>query len=318
MANTVNILSFNNTFGDLVAQQNKAAVEINNISANNYTKESGTLFLSGTGTALSVANSTVMNVAIISGATSLLGDVTSTANAYFNGVGYALNVANNAIIAKTLITDNFTANTLTRTATIIASGTAYVNSITANTIIRSQTLNATGATFTDAIVANTIISAPIFIGSTSGTFNNITSNNAVFTQSVTASGTVSAVTGAFSGTITGQAALSSVSTAVTPSTNTSNTQIATTAFVQNTLNSGNTFNISVPNGVVTTGSYSDPSWITSIAGSKVTGNISGSAALNPLINPASGQKDGDIQVIGTNIYIWAAGAYRQIYPAIYT
>lgn len=31
------------------------------------------------------------------------------------------------------------------------------------------------------------------------------------------------------------------------------------------------------NGVVTTGSYSDPSWITSLAGSKISGNISGNA-----------------------------------------
>ena len=34
----------------------------------------------------------------------------------------------------------------------------------------------------------------------------------------------------------------------------------------------------VTNGVVTTGSYSDPSWITGLAGSKVSGNISGNAA----------------------------------------
>jgi hypothetical protein len=32
------------------------------------------------------------------------------------------------------------------------------------------------------------------------------------------------------------------------------------------------------NGVVTTGSYADPSWLTSLAGSKVTGNIGGNAA----------------------------------------
>jgi hypothetical protein len=35
---------------------------------------------------------------------------------------------------------------------------------------------------------------------------------------------------------------------------------------------------SVPNGVVTTASYSDPTWISSLAGSKITGNISGNAA----------------------------------------
>jgi len=34
----------------------------------------------------------------------------------------------------------------------------------------------------------------------------------------------------------------------------------------------------VTNGVYTTGSYADPTWITSLAGSKISGNISGSAA----------------------------------------
>lgn len=34
----------------------------------------------------------------------------------------------------------------------------------------------------------------------------------------------------------------------------------------------------VTNGVVTTGSYADPTWITSLSGSKVSGNISGNAA----------------------------------------
>ena len=33
----------------------------------------------------------------------------------------------------------------------------------------------------------------------------------------------------------------------------------------------------VTNGVYTSGSYADPSWITSISGSKVSGNISGNA-----------------------------------------
>ena len=275
MANTVNILSYTNTFGDLLAQQNKAAVELNNLGANNYIKGTGTLYLSGSGTGLSVSNTTVMNVAIISGTTSLLGDITSTANAYFNGIGYGLNVANNAIIAKTLITDNFTANTLVRTSTIIASGTAYVSGITANTVIRSQTLNATGATYTDAVVANTIISAPIFNGSTSGIFNNITSNNTVYTVSVSASGTVAAAT--LTGAYTGQVALTGNSTSPTVDTNASNTAVATTAFVKNVLASGNTFGIAVTNGVVTSGSYSNPSWITALAGSKITGDITGNA-----------------------------------------
>jgi hypothetical protein len=37
-----------------------------------------------------------------------------------------------------------------------------------------------------------------------------------------------------------------------------------------------------------------------------------------LINPGSGQKDGDILVSGSTIYIWAAGGWRQVFPAIYS
>jgi hypothetical protein len=247
MANTVTILSYTNTFGDLLAQQNKAAVEINNISANNYTKETGTLYLAGSGTGLSVTNTAILGTGIVSGTLSLLGDVTTTASAYINGIGYALNVANNAIIAKTLITDNFTANTLVRTATINASGAAFVNGITANTIIRSQTLNATGAAYSDSLTANTVVFAPIINSSTTGFFNNIIANNSLTSANITTNDLT--VTGTFttptitSGSFTGQATLTGTSTAPTTNTNAANTQIATTAWVKNVLNSGNSFNI---------------------------------------------------------------------------
>jgi hypothetical protein len=72
-------------------------------------------------------------------------------------------------------------------------------------------------------------------------------------------------------------------TSVTPTTFTSNTQISTTAFVHNLANSGVTFSHSVTgnagtvtNGVYTNGSYSNPSWITGLAGSKISGDITAS------------------------------------------
>ena len=78
-------------------------------------------------------------------------------------------------------------------------------------------------------------------------------------------------------------ALTGIATSVTPSTNTSNTQIATTAFVKNALNNSNTYTMSisgnagtVTDGVYTSGSYSNPSWITSIANTKITGVITAS------------------------------------------
>ena len=70
---------------------------------------------------------------------------------------------------------------------------------------------------------------------------------------------------------------------LTTNANTSNTLFATTQFVKNVLNqtsaiSGVTYAISttgnagtVTNGVYTTGSYANPSWITSLANAKITG-----------------------------------------------
>jgi hypothetical protein len=55
--------------------------------------------------------------------------------------------------------------------------------------------------------------------------------------------------------------------------------IAGTKTFSNTITGSITGNAgTATNGVVTTGSYADPSWITSLAGSKVSGDISGNAA----------------------------------------
>ena len=66
--------------------------------------------------------------------------------------------------------------------------------------------------------------------------------------------------------------------ATTMATSTSNTALATTAYVQNLTNNSGTLttNITgnsgtVTNGVYVNGSYADPSWITSLANTKITG-----------------------------------------------
>jgi hypothetical protein len=268
MANTVNILSYTNTFGDLLAQQNKIAVEINNIGANNYTKNTGTLYLAGSGTGLSVSNTAVMNVVTIAGTTTVLGDVNfNSANLYLNGTGFGLNVLNNALVQKNLVTDNFTANTLIRTTTINATGVTYVNSLVANTGIRTSGPMVTAGypTYTDSVQANTIVSAPIINGTSSGIFNVLTSNSSITTVNGYGSGSISAqyINGVTRGyftdltanntittpnlivtnNVTGQAVLTGNSTYVTLNVNTSNTAIATTQWVKNVLNSGNTFNM---------------------------------------------------------------------------
>lgn len=85
------------------------------------------------------------------------------------------------------------------------------------------------------------------------------------------------------GQITQQAAINALAGAVTsgyyPRGNGTNVVMsAIQAADVPTLNQDTTGNAgTVTNGVYTTGSYSDPTWITALAGSKITGNISGSA-----------------------------------------
>jgi hypothetical protein len=264
MANTVNILSYNNTFGDLVAQQNLVASELNNLGANNYTKNTGTLYLTGLGTGLSVTNTAILGTAVVSNTTTAFGDITASANVFINGLDYAFQVKNDAIVAKTLITNQVIANTIVRTDNSLA------NNITANNIVRSYVINATGSTYTDSLQANTVITSPKINGTTLGIFQALTSNTSISTASILASGAISSgsistssisatgltvtggtitVTGGtittptISGALTGQATLTGISTAPTGESNTSNTQIATTAWVKNVLNSGNTFNL---------------------------------------------------------------------------
>lgn len=74
--------------------------------------------------------------------------------------------------------------------------------------------------------------------------------------------------GQFTGIVTG----------ITLSSTVSNTAFATTQFVKDVVNSGNTFTMSVSgnagtvtNGVYTNGSYANPSFITSLANAKITG-----------------------------------------------
>jgi hypothetical protein len=137
MANTIPILSFTNTFGDLLTQQNRQAVELNNLAANNYTKDTGTLFLDGTGTGLSVTAAALLGSGVVSGTLSVGGDISAVSNVFINGAGNALEVANNTLLRGSLITNGITANTLIRANTFNAAGNVFANDISSNNITES-------------------------------------------------------------------------------------------------------------------------------------------------------------------------------------
>ena len=80
--------------------------------------------------------------------------------------------------------------------------------------------------------------------------------------------------------LSGSSTFTTVATGITVTAGTSNTAFATTAYVQNLANNSGTLTTSitgnagtVTNGVVTSGSYSNPSWITGLANTKITGTF---------------------------------------------
>lgn len=181
MANTVSVLNYTNTFGDLLTQQNIAAKELNNLGANNYTKDSGTLFLNGIGTGLSVTNTAAFGVGVVSSTLSVGGDTTLLANVFLSGSGFSLQVANNVIINKQLIADTVTANTLLNSASINNTGTAFVNNLTSNNVVLSPVVNATNASFVNNLRSNNTVSAPFINATTRGIFEDVTANNQITT-----------------------------------------------------------------------------------------------------------------------------------------
>ena len=211
MANTVPVLSFTNTFGDLLAQQNRAAIELNNLGANNYTKDSGTLFLNGAGTGLAVTAAALLGSGIISSTLSVGQDITALSNVFINGSGFALDVANNANIRQNTITNNLTANNIIRANTFNAAGNVFARDISANNLIRTTTLNAQGNVFvnnlqsngaifgasanivgrviTNSLVSNTSIDGSTLIISNLSTTNDLTTNNIIRTTTLNVSDT---------------------------------------------------------------------------------------------------------------------------------
>jgi hypothetical protein len=126
-------------------------------------------------------------------------------------------------------------------------------------------------------------------------------------------------------------ALAGTPTAPTAAPGTNTTQVATTAFVLAnggggggggpitsvfgrtgtvTATTGDYTAAQVTSAASTAGSYSNPAWITSLDGSKVTGNIGGNAAgvtggVNALLPSQAGQSGKQLQTNGTSV-LWAA------------
>ena len=119
MANTVSSLSYANTFGDWVVTTNSLVRENNTLAANNYTKNTGTLFLSDPSLGLQVANNAIIG-----------GQLQSTGIGSSATIQNSLTVGGNTSLANTTVT-----GLLSVSGTLSVNGNTvdpvYINSINA-------------------------------------------------------------------------------------------------------------------------------------------------------------------------------------------
>jgi hypothetical protein len=210
MANTVSIISYGNTFGELVTVQNALARENNALAANNYTKDTGTLFLNDPGLGLQVAN----NVIIEGGLDASYGNfetnlrvqnqlyltntsigLTNYGQANVYGLLFA-NASGNSIVATNNITvggNTFITGNVYSSNNIFVSGRASIGGSTvitgsvnvANTLLVTQNSYVQGITVTNKLVANTTTQTPtaivtdlLDVSTGLGQFNSVASNTA--------------------------------------------------------------------------------------------------------------------------------------------
>ena len=164
MANTVSILSYANTFGDWVVTTNGLARENNNLAANNYIKNTGTLFLNDPSLGLQVANNAIIG-----------GQLQST------GIGSGATIQNNLSVGgNTTLANTTVTGLLTVTGTLNVNGNTldpvYINSVNAlqNTQIAAVNSYAASA-FGVANTAGTTAAAALTLATTDST--NITAVN---------------------------------------------------------------------------------------------------------------------------------------------
>ena len=225
-----------------------------------------------------------------------IGDVTSGANNYFY-----------RILTAQQLTDSLSDNSSLNVATSKAANTLQVALVSANTSMKSYVDNINTAQNTNITTANNAAwagyarantSSNTFVGTSGSASPSIGIISFNSTNGITINGTSNVLTISTSqnlqtnGTPTfATVSLSSPSTAPTPATNTSNTQIATTAFVQNQLNNGNTYTLTstVTNSVTVVNDSSTnatmyPVWVVANSGN----NALRTSSANYYFNPSTG------------------------------
>jgi len=193
MANTVNILGFANTFGDWIVATNADSNEINSIGKYDWTKDSGSLILNGTGTSLSVGNNaTISGLLQVTGTSSSAtidnnltvgkqvyftntsqslvasGSITSNGTIYATNTGTSLSVSNNSTLGGTLSVSGTT--TISNTINVLGAATLQ-NSLTVGAGAGiTGNVSITGNTYTSFLTSNNRINAGQLTVTSNGNF----------------------------------------------------------------------------------------------------------------------------------------------------
>ena len=160
MANTVSLLTYDNTFADWVITTNYLAQENNNLAVNDYTKSTGTLFLNDTSkTGLVVANNATvggqLQVQGVGSSAYVQNNLRVDKQAYFQNTSLSLTTSGQANIGGPLLalssgTGLHVSNNATITNNVIVSNSITVsnniivsNNLTSSNIIKniSKTIN---------------------------------------------------------------------------------------------------------------------------------------------------------------------------------
>lgn len=213
MANTVSIISYANTFGDLVTTLNAVSKENNDLAANNYIKPTGTLYLNEPTLGLQVANNAVVQGGLqVQGIgsygyiqnnlrvdqqvyfTNTTLGLTNSGQANIGGPLLALATANSIIASNNITVGGntfavgsiFGANNLTIAGSTRLIGTTLINGTTtvANSLSVSGDTGVAGTTRSDKFVANTSATVPnlyvtgfLDAGTVLSQLNIVTANN---------------------------------------------------------------------------------------------------------------------------------------------